>query len=90
MSEAPKVLNRTLAGVREALFEELDRLRNGECDVKRAAATALLCKGIIDSAALQLQYEKAWQEKKISDKLRAIELVPGLEEPSAKRLVGGR
>lgn len=69
-----KNLTRTLAGLREALFDELDRLRSGESDYKRAAATAALAKGILDATSLQLQYEKAWHEKKIGAKLKSIEL----------------
>lgn len=75
----PVKLNRTLAGVREALFDEMDRLRAGTSEAKDSAVIALLAKGIIDSASLQLQFEKAWHEKKISDRLRAIELVPGID-----------
>jgi len=69
-----KKLTRTLAGLREALFDELDKLRSGETDYKRAASTAALAKGILDATALQLQYEKAWHEKKIGSKLRNVEL----------------
>lgn len=67
-------LTRTLAGLREALFDELDLLRSGQTDYKRAAATAALAKGILDATSLQLQYEKAWREKKVGDRLRTIEL----------------
>lgn len=80
MSEGPKKLNRTLAGVREALFDALDRLREGTIEPPEAKATADLCKGIVDSASLQLDYEKAWGQKLIGDKLKAIELVPSLEQ----------
>lgn len=79
----PAKHNRTLAGLREALFEELDRLREGTSEPKKAAAIALIAKNILDSASLQLQFEKAWADKKIADKLRAIELVPSLENKRA-------
>jgi hypothetical protein len=79
MSAQPKKLNRTLAGVREALFDALDRLRDGTMEPTEAKATAELCKGIVESASLQLDYEKAWGQKLIGDKLRAVALVPSLE-----------
>lgn len=76
-------LNRTLAGVREALFDQIDALRAGTSDSETSTAVAILARGIIDSAKLQLEFEKAWAEKKIADKLRAIELVPSLEDKRA-------
>lgn len=72
----PKKLSRTLAGVREALFDALDALRNGSMEPAAARATVDLCKGIVDAASLQLDYEKAYGEKKIGNALRSIELVP--------------
>jgi hypothetical protein len=77
--EKPKKLNRTLAGVREALFDALDQMREGTLEPQHARSTVEICKGIVDAASLQLDYEKAWHEKKIGDKLRGIELVPQLE-----------
>lgn len=69
---------RTLAGLRETLFDELDRLRAGTIDQRRVRSTCDLAKSILTAAQLQLAYEKAWHEKKISDKLRTVELVPKL------------
>lgn len=80
-----KQTGRTLAGLRESLFETLDRLRDGQIDPKEAATVALLAKGILDSAALQLQFEKAWSAKQIADKLRAVELVPSLTDQGGRR-----
>lgn len=76
-------LNRTLAGVREALFDQIDALRAGTADTETSKAVAELAKGILDSAKIQLEFEKAWADKKIADKLRAIELVPSLEDKRA-------
>lgn len=74
-----KKTTRTLAGLRESLFEAIDALREGSIDKETARAIAELGKGIITSASLQLDYEKAWHDKKISERLRAVELVPELE-----------
>ena len=74
-----KKTTRTLAGLRESLFDAIDGLRGGTLDTETARAIAELGKGIITSASLQLDYERAWADKKISDKLRAVELVPTLE-----------
>jgi len=74
-----KKTTRTLAGLRESLFEAIDALRDGSITQEQARAIAELGKGIITSAALQLDYERAWADKKIGDRLRAVELVPELE-----------
>lgn len=79
MTAQTKKTARTLAGVREAMFEAIDALREGRINADSARATAELGKTIITSASLQLEYEKAWADKKISERLRAVELVPELE-----------
>ena len=71
-----KRTDRTLAGLREMLFDELDGLRNGTREVSQAHAAANIAKHILMAAKLQLDYERAWGKKEIGDKLRAIALVP--------------
>lgn len=76
----PRALPRTLSGVREALFDALDRLRAGDMKVDEARSTAELCKGIIASAAIQLDFEQAYAKKQIGKDLLRVELVPPNEK----------
>jgi hypothetical protein len=49
------VRKRTMGGLREVLFDEIDALRNGTIEPARAYATAKLAQQIITSVALELQ-----------------------------------
>ena len=42
MTEAPTKIERNTSGIREVLFDQIDRLRNGDCDVGEAQAVAAL------------------------------------------------
>lgn len=52
-------VNRTSAGLRNALFDEIDALRRGEGDPQRALAVAQLAKGILQTAKLEYQFKQA-------------------------------
>ena len=67
--------NRTLGGLRESLFEALDKLREGKLDAKQAKAHAELAAQILDAARLQLDFEDAFSKKQIDGKLREVSLV---------------
>lgn len=75
-TSGPLPLPRTLAGVRTALFEALERLRSGDLSPTEATATSGLAKEIINAAALQLKYEDAYHHGRIGKTLREIELAP--------------
>lgn len=45
---------RSTMGLREVLFSEIDKLRNGEIEPTRAHATAKLAQQILTSVALEL------------------------------------
>lgn len=47
---------RTSSGLREALFDELDALRAGRSDPRRAAAVAGLAKQIVESVKLEIVF----------------------------------
>jgi hypothetical protein len=51
--------NRTSAGLRNALFDEIDALRRGDGDPQRATAVAQLAKTILLTAKLEFQFKKA-------------------------------
>lgn len=51
-------INRTSLGLRNALFEELDLLRNGESTPQRAAVVAKLAVQIVNTVNLELNFQK--------------------------------
>lgn len=69
-------IDRTNSGLREALFERLEALRDGKIDPKQAVAFATLAQTIIQSAALQLTHEKLKNDDKAPAVLGEMRLVP--------------
>ena len=49
---------RTSAGLRDALFDELDGLRNGESNPAKANAIAKLAGQVIDTVKMELDVQK--------------------------------
>lgn len=59
------VTERSTMGLREVLFSEIDKLRNGEIEPTRAHATAKLAQQILTSVALELNAVR-WMEQDAS------------------------
>lgn len=57
MSKTPEVI-RTSIGLRDALFDEIDALRNGESNPSRASAMSKLAVQIINSAKMEAQFQQ--------------------------------
>lgn len=51
--------SRTSAGLRNALFDEIDALRRGDGDPQKANAVAQLAKAILMTAQLEYKYDRA-------------------------------
>ena len=49
---------RTSAGLRDALFDELDNLRNGSTNPARANAVAKLAGQVVDTVKMELDVQK--------------------------------
>lgn len=49
---------RTSLGLRDALFEEIDLLRNGNSNPQRAGAVAKLAVQIINTVNMEVEYQK--------------------------------
>lgn len=49
---------RTSSGLRDALFDELDLLRNGKSDSGRASAVSKLAVQIINSARMEVEFQR--------------------------------
>ena len=47
--------DRSASGLREVLFDQIDRLRAGEIKADEAKATAHLAKGIVDLTRLEME-----------------------------------
>ena len=50
---------RTSTGLREVLFDQLERLRNGQCTVNEAKAVAMLSKSIVDTVHMEIAVAEA-------------------------------
>lgn len=62
MSKPVKSVVRTSAGLRDALFDALDSLRNGEIEPGEAKATATVAQQIINTVQLELDVHKMRRE----------------------------
>lgn len=58
-STAMEPIPKTGAGLRDALFDEINMLRAGKVSTEHARALANLVRQVLDAARLDLQYRKA-------------------------------
>lgn len=49
---------RTSAGLRDAIFDEIDFIRNGESNPTRANALSKLAGGIVDTVRMEIEVQK--------------------------------
>lgn len=69
-------IDRSMDGLREALFDALDQLRAGTIDHIQARAISGVAMTIIKSAEVQIEYEQARLESKVPKNLPAMPLTP--------------
>lgn len=69
---------RTTAGLRDVLFDTIDKLRAGEIEVEEASAIANLSKVIVQSVSVQLAYERARLANEVPAVLPEMRLTPAL------------
>jgi hypothetical protein len=55
---ATSPVGRTSAGLRDAIFDEIDAMRNGESNPTRANAVAKLAAGIVDTVRMDIEVQK--------------------------------
>lgn len=72
--------DRSIDGLREMLFDEIDSLRAGRSDAKRAKSVANLAMTLIKSVEVQITYQKAVQEDKLPARLPSMPLRLGNEK----------
>lgn len=51
-------VNRTSAGLRDAIFDEIDAIRNGASNPTRANAVAKLATGIVETVRMELEVQR--------------------------------
>lgn len=73
MSEAKKI-QRTMAGLRETLFETLEDLRAGKVDAKDANAIVGVSTAILKCVSVQLDFERAKNDEKAPNRLPSMPL----------------
>lgn len=59
VNKLPVSVARTSAGLRDAIFDEIDALRNGTSNPKRANSLAKLAMGIVETVRMELEVQKA-------------------------------
>jgi hypothetical protein len=68
-----------MAGLRSTLFETIDQLRSGVIDDKTAKSVAVLSQTILNSAQVQMDYEKLRLDSMVPGSLPEMPLVPKLK-----------
>ena len=77
-TEAPAV-SRTSAGLRDAIFDEIDAIRNGSSNPTRANAVAKLDTGIVETIRMELEVQKHLQKVPNEPLTSAAKSVPAIE-----------
>jgi hypothetical protein len=58
---------RTSAGLRDAIFDEIDSIRNGSSNPTRANAVAKLAAGVVETVRMELEVQRHLRSHKPSD-----------------------
>ena len=58
MTKSVKKMERTTAGLRNSLFDELDLLRSGDSNPSKSRAVALLANTILGSVEVEVEFHK--------------------------------
>jgi hypothetical protein len=74
-----KPIERSMDGIRDTLFEELELLRAGKIEHKRAATTSSVCITIIKSVEVQMKFESMKLDSKLPSRLPGMPLLPALK-----------
>lgn len=58
---------RTSAGLRDAIFDEIDAIRNGDSNPTRANAVAKLAAGVVETVRMELEVQRHLRSHKPGD-----------------------
>ena len=75
----PNLTERTSAGLRTALFDELDGLRKGTVNATRANAVAKLATTIVETVRMELDVAKYAERNKLSPQRAAKSLTTAVD-----------
>lgn len=62
---------RTSAGLRDAIFDEIDGIRNGSSNPTRANAVAKLAAGVVETVRMELEVQKHLRLHKPAEQMPA-------------------
>jgi hypothetical protein len=63
-----KAIARTSAGLRDAIFDEIDAIRNGKSNPTRANAVAKLATGVIETVRMEMEVQRFAQQMELDRK----------------------
>lgn len=63
-------VSRTSAGLRDAIFDEIDAVRNGTSNPTRANAVAKLATGIVETVRMEIEVQRHFRNAPKSDALK--------------------
>lgn len=72
-------IDRSMSGLRDALFDVMEKLRAGNIDANQAKAFAALALTAIKSVEVQIQYEEKRLASEIPGHLPEMKLIPPLK-----------
>lgn len=73
-----RVIQRSGAGLRDAMFEVLERVRDGHMDKAEAMAMANVARVIIESAELQMEFDANVKDNTLPPTMGDMPMVPAL------------
>lgn len=68
---SPSPIVRTSAGLRDAIFDEIDGIRNGSSNPTRANAVAKLAAGVVETVRMELEVQRHLRSHKAADQQQA-------------------
>ena len=78
--QATKIIPRSASGLRDALFDAIERVRDGSMNPEDAKEIANLSRVILDSVEVQTEFEQLVQQSEIPKHLGDMALVPPLTQ----------
>ena len=80
MQQPKKIIPRTMAGLRDALFDTLEKLRDGDMLATDAREMASVARVIIESVEVQVTFEQGKAQDKLPQHLPDMHVVPPITQ----------